>query len=150
METESALGGQKIEGVVIKPSAYNLFGVDKKVLMGKFVSETFKEKHTKEWKKQNPSSADVLEQISAEYRAEGRWRKAIQHLREAGSIDGSPRDIGLILKEIPVDIEKECSEEIKDRLWRWAWPHIKRKAVYGFPAWYKDQLMQNQFTKGEK
>ena len=37
LDRESVLGGQKIEGVVIKPQGYNLFGRDKKVLMGKFV-----------------------------------------------------------------------------------------------------------------
>jgi hypothetical protein len=38
LERDSALGGQKVEGVVVKPADYNVFGQDKKVLMGKFVS----------------------------------------------------------------------------------------------------------------
>jgi hypothetical protein len=42
--TQSILGGQLIEGVVIKP-LIPLFGVDKKTLLGKFVSERFKEAH---------------------------------------------------------------------------------------------------------
>ncbi len=43
LETDSILGGSKIEGVVIKN--YARFGRDKKALMGKYVSEKFKEKH---------------------------------------------------------------------------------------------------------
>jgi ATP-dependent RNA circularization protein (DNA/RNA ligase family) len=38
LDRESVLGGQKVEGVVIKPAHYDLFGRDKKVLMGKFVT----------------------------------------------------------------------------------------------------------------
>ena len=37
LETQSFLGGQKVEGVVVKPVGYHLFGVDKKALMGKYV-----------------------------------------------------------------------------------------------------------------
>ena len=45
LDTQSVLGGQKIEGVVIKPIGYDQFGRDKKCLMGKFVSEAFREVH---------------------------------------------------------------------------------------------------------
>src|SRR3990172_3173550 len=54
LERESILGGTQIEGVVIKN--YHRFGVDKKVLMGKYVSERFKEIHSAAWKKNNPRS----------------------------------------------------------------------------------------------
>lgn len=146
MDRDSILGGQKIEGVVIKPVGYGIFGPDKKVLMGKFVSEAFKEKHAHEWKQSNPGAGDIIELLGEQYRAEGRWQKAIQHLTEAGKLEGDPRDIGALLKEIPADIEKECADEIKDALWKWAWPKIRRKATAGFPEWYKDQLLQKQFA----
>jgi hypothetical protein len=43
LEREPVLGGQKMEGVVIKPAqGYNFFGPDKKLLMGKIVNEQFK------------------------------------------------------------------------------------------------------------
>lgn len=143
----SILGGQKIEGVVIKPMDYAMFGRDKKVLMGKFVSPAFKEKHTKEWKNQNPSSNDVLGFIGQEYRTEARWEKAVNHLRDDGRLENSLRDIGNIMKEVPADIEKECIDEIKDRLWKWAWPHIRRKVTAGCPEWYKDRLAKSQFEE---
>lgn len=141
----SILGGQKVEGVVIKPKGYQLFGRDKKVLMGKFVSDAFKEKHAREWKKSNPSNNDILDIIGQEYRTSARWEKARQHLRDAGVLEGTPRDIGPILKEIPADVKKECADEIKERLWKWAWPHIRRKVTAGCPEWYKGELAKQQF-----
>jgi hypothetical protein len=145
LETISVLGGQRIEGVVVKPAAYNLFGLDKKCLMGKFVSEAFKEVHSASWKEANPQSGDILERLSAMYRIPTRWNKAIQHLRERGVLQDDPRDIGAPLKEIPADIEKECSDEIREALWKWAWPQIRRQATRGFPEWYKEQLLARQF-----
>jgi ATP-dependent RNA circularization protein (DNA/RNA ligase family) len=61
IDRKSVLGGQKIEGVVVKPVNYDLFGADKKVLMGKFVSEAFREVHRMERKKSNHSSGDILD-----------------------------------------------------------------------------------------
>ncbi len=147
LERESVLGGQKIEGVVVKPRHYDLFGPDKKVRMGKFVSEAFKEVHAKEWKKQNPSGGDILDVLALRYRSEARWSKAVMHLAEAGALEGSPRDIGALLKEIPADIEKECADEIRDALYKWAWPHIRRRVAAGLPEWYKERLLQAQFAE---
>jgi hypothetical protein len=145
LDRESVLGGQKVEGVVVKPSSYNLFAPDKKVLMAKFVSEAFKEVHGGEWRKENPTPLDIIDQISLDLKTPARWNKAIQHLTEAGKIEGSPRDIGALIKEIPADIEKECVDEIKERLYQFAWPHIRRKVTAGFPEWYKSELLKRQF-----
>lgn len=147
LELESVLGGQKIEGVVIKPAAYNLYGTDKKVLMGKFVSEAFKEVHNKEWSNNpdNKGKTDFLAFIAAEYNTQARWQKALIHLKEQGKIEDSPRDIGLMMKEIPEDILKECTEEIKEKLFKWAWPHIRRNISRGLPEWYKEELVKKQF-----
>ena len=148
LERTSILGGQKIEGVVIKPERYDVFGEDKHVLMAKFVSEAYKEVHAREWKESNPSNGDILDLLGSEYRTPARWQKAVQHLAEAGTLDGSPRDIGPLMKAVPVDIEEECAAEIKEKLWRWAWPHIRRKAVAGAAEWYKEELLKKQFGEG--
>jgi hypothetical protein len=134
LSTDSVLGGQKIEGVVVKPVGYGLFGRDKKCLMGKFVSEAFKE-----------SSGDILDRLGNDYTAQARWMKAVQHLKESGKIEDSPRDIGMLMKEIPDDIGKECAEEIKEKLYEWAWPHLRRMVTKGLPEWYKEQLLKKQF-----
>lgn len=141
----SCLGGQKIEGVVVKN--YKRFGPDKKALMGKFVSEAFKEVHASEWKLENPKQGDVLEMLVDSYRTPARWAKAVQHLAEAGRIEGSPRDIGALFSEAASDLEKECKTEIMEKLWKWAWPHLRRRCVHGLAEWYKEQLLQKQFSR---
>lgn len=146
LSRESYLGGQIIEGVVIKPMNYDLWGADKKVLMGKFVREDFKELNQKAFRTANPTHGDVVQVIGQALRTEARWQKALVHLRERGLVEGSPRDIGQLIKEVPVDIEKECAEEIKERLFRWAWPQIRRIATAGIPEWYKSTLLSEQFT----
>jgi len=145
LETPSALGGQKVEGLVIKN--YARFGPDKKVLMGKFVSEKFKEIHAKEWRGANPNQGDIVQIMIAAYRPPARWQKAVQHLAEAGELEQSPRDIGKLIAEVPADVEKECAEEIREALWKWAWPKIRRGLNAGMPEWYKERLMEQQFSE---
>jgi hypothetical protein len=149
METVSILGGQKIEGMVFKN--YNQFGRDKKVLMAKHVSEAFKEVHRKEWKVSNPGKKDIIDQLVESYKTEARWNKAIQHLAEAGVLTNTPKDIRALLKEVGQDTKKECEEEIKEKLFKWAWPQIQRRISGGLPEWYKNKLMKSQFEdKGEE
>jgi RNA ligase len=147
LSRESVLGGQKIEGVVIKN--YHRFGPDKKVLMGKFVSEDYKEVHAKEWKAANPTKGDVMERLVEKYRTPARWQKALIHLREQGKIEDSPRDIGMLMKEVWPDVDKECQEDIKDALYAWATQHLRRGVTRGLPDWYKELLMKKQFERGE-
>jgi hypothetical protein len=150
LETQSFLGGQKVEGVVVKPIGYGQFGPDKKALMGKYVSEAFKEVHGGEWRKNNPSNNEIVEKVALIYKTPARWNKAIQHLREAGQIEDSPRDIGKILKEIGTDTLKECEAEIKEELFKAAWPKISRILGAGFPEWYKSELLNKQFEGDKK
>ena len=144
---ESVLGGQKIEGVVIKPLEYNYWGLDKKVLMGKFVSEAFKEVQSKAWKDDNPTGKDILSLLGDKYGTQARWNKAILHMAELGRIQNDVKDIGPCIKEIPGDILKECEGDIKDELMAWAWPHIRRLVTRGFPEYYKEQLLKKQFEE---
>ncbi len=146
--TTSVLGGQLIEGVVVKPLV-ELYGQDKKTLMGKFVSERFKEAHKHAWKETSPNSGDILERLAKTYTTEARWMKAVQHLREAGQLTDSPKDIGLLIPEIAKDLGIEEKEEIKRLLWKWAWPHVQRAVTKGMPEWYKNELLRRQFeTEG--
>jgi hypothetical protein len=140
----SVLGGAA-EGVVIKN--YAQLGSDKKVLMGKIVTDTFKEKHGVEWKKSNPAKQDVVELLIQSLRTDARWQKAVQHLRENGTLTSTPQDIGALLKEVQADVERDSVDEIKDALYRWALPHIRRGVTNGLPEWYKAQLMAEAFDR---
>ena len=144
LRTRSTLGGPEIEGVVVKN--YSRFTIDKKAMLAKYVSEAYKEAHASEWKRSNPNSGDILERLATAYKSTARWGKAVQHLREAGQLEGSPKDIGLLFQEVPKDILKECEAEIKDELFAWAWPKIQRGTTAGLAEWYKDRLLEQQFV----
>jgi len=148
LSCESFLGGPTIEGIVIKPCAYDLFGRDGKALMGKFVSEEFKEKHAVNWKTSNPGRLDIITGLIEQLRTEARWKKAVQHLRDAGELEFSPRDIGKLIVELERDTGREEKEEICRVLWKWAWPQVARGVKRGLPEWYKQQLLDMQFEGG--
>jgi hypothetical protein len=148
LKTTSILGGPTIEGMVIKN--YARFGRDKHALMGKFVSEAYKEVHAGEWKKANPGGADILALLVAKYRTPARWMKAVQHRRDAGLLLDAPQDIGPLIPEIGADVEKECKEEIMEFLYSWAWPKVRRGLSAGFALWYKDRLLERQFEQEPK
>lgn len=147
LENDSVLGGCKVEGVVCKN--YTRFGRDGNVLLGKHVSEKFKEVHQGEWKKANPSGNDIIQSIGQGLKTDARWEKAIQHLREAGNLETSPRDIGALIKEIWRDVAEECEEEIKKRMYLWGLPKIMRIVTAGLPEWYKERLLEGQFKEGK-
>ena len=135
LNKQSVLGGTAVEGVVIKN--YCRFGIDGKCLMGKYVSEKFKELH-----KDNPdhNKKNFIEELTAKYTSEARWEKAVQHLKEQGLLVDEPKDIAILLPEIDRDVMEECGEEIKEVLFQYWWREIKRGIAKGFPEWYKGRL----------
>lgn len=138
---ESCLGGPKIEGVVVKN--YNRLTPDGKAMIGKYVSEAFKEANGATHAKGTKS--DFLAALAQQYGTEARWRKAVQHLRDSGALLGAPQDIGPLMREIHNDVIKESTEEIKQVLFKWAWKGIASGLTRGFPEWYKQQLLQSAF-----
>lgn len=144
LERESCLGGAKPEGFVLK--RYDAFGEDKKTLMAKYVTEAFKEVHGGEWRKANPKSGDIIQSIIESFKTEARWQKAVQHLRERGVLTDSPKDIGALMREVAEDVSKEAQTDIRDTLFKYAWPHIHRGITAGVPQWYKDQLARRAFA----
>lgn len=148
LEAESCLGGTKVEGLVVKN--YEQWTMEKKVAMGKYVSEAFKEAHQHEWGKSNPTTKDFIGDLGQTLKTEARWNKSIQHLRDEGNLDGSPRDIGPLLKLINEDIRTEMHEAIAERLFKHYWPQLARISTAGFPEWYKNQLAESAFPEPEE
>ena len=149
IESTSCLGGQKMEGIVVKN--YSMFGTDKKVLMAKFVSENFKEIHKQNWKISNPGKNDVIQLLIASLKTEARWHKAVIHLKEKGNLDQSLKDIGNLMKEVDADIKAECLDYISEKLVAWALPNILRGVKGGLPEWYKRLLLNEAYgEKGEE
>ena len=138
LSRESILGGTKVEGVVIKN--YNVFTAEKKVAMAKLVRDDFREQNATNWKDKKQTSKDVIERLIETYRTEARWRKAVQHLRDAGELQGEMRDIPALMKEVSSDVLKECKDEILEQLFAYAWPKISKGITRGLPEWYKSQI----------
>lgn len=114
-------------------------------MFGKHVSEAFKEQHSTAWKAANPGGKDIIQNLIHQYRVEPRWRKALQHLRDAGQIEGTPKDIGALIKEVQADLQEESAAEIAEALLKWAMPKIRRGVSSGVAEWYKGLLLERQF-----
>ncbi len=146
LNTRSVLGGHNIEGIVIKRSGC----VDHKghPFFVKLVSETFKEIHGNVHTKEHTKSdqfRDACALVASRYTTAARWAKARIHLAETGKLEGSPKDIGLLVKEIQADVLKECGEAIKEELFARAWKVIANEIIKGAPQWYKEQLLKESF-----
>jgi len=148
LETESFLGGVKIEGIVAKNynKGIDIGGHIYRVMCGKYVSEKFKEVQNKEWKTTHTGKGK-LEVLIEAFRSEARWDKAIQALKELDQLENDPKDIGKLIKHIQSDIVAEEQEEIKIALWKIFKDQILRKSIVGFPEYYKEKLLENNFVK---
>lgn len=141
LQTTSCLGGQLVEGIVIKN--YERYGRDGKTLMGKYVSEQFKESHKREWTGDNKGS--ILDRLIKQYRTEARWMKAVQHLKERGELLGDVRDIGNLIKEVQKDFEEEEFQEVAVLLFKEFRKDLIRGVSRGLPEWWKDRLARQQW-----
>jgi hypothetical protein len=142
IESESYLGGAKMEGVVIK-------NYDKTVMIGgqviplmsaKFVSDDFKEVHQSNWKQENTKSGKI-DTYKMQFKSEARFEKAVQFLRDSGQLEFEPRDIPKVLERVNRDILEEEKENIKDFLWGIYGKEILATATKGLPEWYKNKLL---------
>jgi hypothetical protein len=145
LERNSALGGCKIEGIVVKN--YERWCPDGMTMMGKYVSEDFKELHQKNPDHKAPANADIFEKLNATLRSEARWTKAMHHLRDEGELQWEPQDIPKLIHFVQEDIQAECMHEIHALLWGWAKRKAMKGAVGGLPEWYKRQLLEAQFDE---
>jgi hypothetical protein len=146
LQTESILGGPKIEGFVVKnyERKFLLGGQPMPIMAGKFVREDFKEVHRQSWGKKYTGKGR-WETFVESFRTEPRWQKAVQHLAERGELENSPRDIGKLIKEVQGDIIGEEKEAIKEFLWSQFGQEVVRTAVKGLPEWWKEKLLSRSF-----
>ena len=146
--TKSYLGGQNVEGVVVKAYKPWMFmgQIPLSVMSGKYVTEEFREVHNNDWSRLNTGKGkfDVLKE---NYRSQARWMKAVQHLRDNGELTGTPKDIGALIKETRVDIETEERENIKDALYAIYKEDILKYSVFGLAQWYKKELVKGEINE---
>ncbi len=139
---DSYLGGEKVEGVVIKNYGQIItLGGMMFPLFTKYVREEFKERHALDWKDRTPKGN--MESFIASFKSEARWQKAIIHFKEQGKLLNAPQDIGPLMKEIQEDIKAEDEQTIKDTIYKLFLEDIMRVSIQGFAQWYKDKLLEN-------
>jgi hypothetical protein len=142
LQTDSALGGCKVEGIVIKnyalphPESESGFAP----MTAKIVSERFKEKQSSQPRNPKAGQGEHMQAIINSLRTEARWLKAIQHLREAGQLANAEKDIGPLVREIQRDTLEEEADWIKEQLFVAAKTEIHRGVVQGFAQYYKSLL----------
>jgi len=146
IDIPSALGNTNAEGIVCKNYSrpFLLGGQPIPLMAGKYVTEKFKEVHRTSWGKEN-TSAGKWGIFKQQFRSVARWDKAIQHLRDNGELENSPRDIGKLINAIKVDIAEEEQDTIKNFLWNHYGQEAVRTSTAGFPEYYKKKLLENSF-----
>lgn len=141
-EHEPWLGGDMEEGLVIKNYNQEIDFCGKIIpLFTKLVQDKFKEKH-----QTNPdwaSKKDFIQLLSDELLSDARYEKSYQRLRDEGKITGELSDIGLLMKEVSLDIIEEEKENIMVKLWNKFGTTIVKNATKGIPNWYKEKLLKN-------
>lgn len=144
----SHFGKEKVEGFVVKNYAEQLLigGQVIPLLMGKFVSEDFKEVHKREWKSENTAKGK-WEVYKQQFKSNARWVKAVHFLRDSGKLTETPQDIGSLIKHIHNDILEEESENIKQWLFNEFKGELLRDSAKGFPEWYKNYLLEKALQK---
>lgn len=139
---ESFLGGELIEGVVIKNYHQTIFlGGHVTPLFTKYVREIFKERNADEWKTKKPRGG--ITEFIASFTSKARWEKAVIHAKEKGDLSVSPKDIGMLMKMVVEDVREEETENIKNHLYTCFIEEILRVSVRGLPEWYKNKLLEN-------
>jgi hypothetical protein len=144
MTWESFLGGDKIEGVVIKNYNENILENGRlRPLFTKYVRPEFKEK----MQKSTVAHKESLDEFVASFKSEARWLKAYHSFRDEGTLTTSPKDIGPLIVQIKKDILEEEKENIEHWLYRHFINEILGRAVGGFPDWYKEFLVNQMEDK---
>ena len=145
-DRESFLGGEKIEGVVVKNYHEDIMiGGQLRPLFVKLVRSEFRERNSGE----HAGHKQTLEEWMGGFKTEARWQKAVQAMKEAGKLETSPRDIGPLFVHVHKDISEEEKENISHHLYRHFIGEILRRSTAGLADWYKELLVKNIFGEQE-
>lgn len=142
LKQESALGGSKIEGVVIKNYSMIIeINTQIRPLIYKYVRDDFKELNNKEWNK-HPDKQKIDGIVADTINREAIFRKAVQHLVESGKFTGNMRDMRDLVDLVYDDLEQEYKTVIAEKLYEKFEKDVKALIVKGLPEYYKDYLFE--------
>lgn len=145
----SVLGGQKVEGVVLKNRGVLIDQYGKPAFYAvKLVRKEFKELNSEVWKTQRRDGIhSINELIAASLDAlniKNIWNKAIQHIRDDGKAQHSMRDMQVLSEYIDADIDLEYRLPIEEFMFTFLRGQIKRYIMKGLPGYYKQVLYEMQ------
>lgn len=136
LDTESFLGGAKIEGIVIKNYSNFFNGTANldSVVQAKYVSEKFREMA----KFGNPVQHD--QNYGLDFDTEIAWQKAYMRMCEGGLAEGNDKDIGKVIRELHRDIDEEYKPIILKYLWKIHSKNVKSRMTRGLADWMKAKM----------
>lgn len=139
--TKSMLGGQIVEGVVIKnyTKSHEMECFIGMPLISKYVRTTFTEINHENHKSDKDNIFDML---GEKYKSTARWDKAIQRLEEEGKLTNNMSDLRYLIPEVGDDILEEEGDEIKNILFEKYIRSIKKYWTQGLPEYYQKHLME--------
>lgn len=153
LETESVLGGTRVEGIVIRnsyksypPLLISTMAFMDYPLVGKLVRDDFKERLNKEWSGKRQREEPITK-ITAEFLTEARFHKAIQHLEETGKITYEMNNLKDIIPEFYNDLLDEEKDEIIKVVMASFWKPLKRKCDNFAVQEWKKYLLAKQFNE---
>lgn len=151
-EIKSILGGQNIEGVVVKNYS-QFYTVEPYVgnpIFVKYVRDDFMELNKANWRKER-SKTYFIDIMAETLKSPARYLKAIQHLKEQGKLANHMRDTPLLIEEVCKDILEEEGVRLKEEVWDHFWRNeIKSRVVKGIPVWYKEFLAKELFGEEQR
>jgi hypothetical protein len=135
---DSMLGPGELEGIILKHHSFiGRNGISATKL--KMVSDKFKETHGTPLNKEKPTIETALESLAQIYNNTNRFQKAFQHVRDQEQLKGNDSDLFKIKEEFDNDLEKECSQEIKEYLWAELAPFVKRICRKDLDTWWNNK-----------
>ncbi len=136
--TTSSLGATTIEGVVVKNPFHliNYIGTTFPApFMFKKVRESFKEENKTEWKKNNPSQQDFLENMLSKQAV---WNKIIATARDENKLTGSMKDMAVLTEILKDEFVNEYDAFLKEELYNHFKPIIYKNVTRGLAEYYKN------------
>lgn len=136
LQQKSVLGGQLVEGIVIKNYGKQHGERESHPQTAKVVSERFKERHAASPANPKAGPDEFVQRLINSLRTEARWIKALGALRDAGGLTNSTKDIGALIKILQKDLQEEETDWIKQQLFDEFSKQISNGVVQGFAQWY--------------
>ncbi|AVK77275.1 hypothetical protein pmac_cds_587 [Pandoravirus macleodensis] len=142
-EVESCLGGNVIEGVVVKHSAaWHARSKAYKQVQFKHVTSAFKERHGERRPPLAGYDAEslmaYLVRLGSGFALPAVYQKAVQHIREDPT-GKTAISVASVKREVERDIRKENGQDIAEAIVEAFMPIVMHHATAGVPHWMSEQ-----------